>query len=59
MQDGMLVAEILLYACLHEKLTSQSYVLDGTECEEFLAWKQKWNHLLGETTKTTPLLRQN
>jgi len=46
MQDGMLVAEILLYACLHEKLTSQSYVLDGTECEEFLAWKQKWNHLL-------------
>ncbi|KXJ97063.1 hypothetical protein Micbo1qcDRAFT_5146 [Microdochium bolleyi] len=46
MQDGMLVAEILLYSCLHEKLTSQSYVLDGSECEEFLAWKQKWNHLL-------------
>ncbi|OTB00490.1 hypothetical protein M426DRAFT_324265 [Hypoxylon sp. CI-4A] len=46
MQDGMLVAEILLYSTLHEKLAHQSYLGDGSECKEFLSWKGKWNHLL-------------
>ncbi|KAI8958827.1 hypothetical protein F5Y11DRAFT_362348 [Daldinia sp. FL1419] len=46
MQDGMLVAEILLYSTLHQKLTHQTYLGDGGECKEFLSWKEKWNHLL-------------
>ncbi|KAI0969499.1 hypothetical protein F4678DRAFT_473722 [Xylaria arbuscula] len=46
MQDGMLVAEIMLYSILHQKLLQESYPSDGRECEEFRSWKQKWNHLL-------------
>ncbi|KAH9886583.1 hypothetical protein F4778DRAFT_774000 [Xylariomycetidae sp. FL2044] len=52
MQDGMLVAEILLYSTLHQKLGQQSYQGDGGECEEFLDWKQKWNHLLALSTSS-------
>ncbi|CAJ2504750.1 Uu.00g121440.m01.CDS01 [Anthostomella pinea] len=52
MQDGMLVAEIMLYSTLHQKLSRQSYLGDGGECEEFLAWKQKWNHLLALSTSS-------
>lgn len=47
MQDGMLVAEIMLYSTLHSKLLHESYPSDGSECDEFRTWKQKWNHLLG------------
>lgn len=47
MQDGMLVAEIMLYSILHQKLLKESYPSDGRECEEFRTWKQRWNHLLG------------
>lgn len=47
MQDGMLVAEILLYSTLHQKLANQSYLGGGGECKEFISWKDKWNHLLG------------
>lgn len=49
LQDGMLVAEILLYSTLHQKLAHQSYLGDGGECVEFLSWKEKWNHLIGES----------
>ncbi|XXG95340.1 hypothetical protein Hte_001601 [Hypoxylon texense] len=52
MQDGMLVAEILLYSALHQKLAHQSYLGDGSECEEFLLWKEKWNHLIGLSTSS-------
>ncbi|KAI0116769.1 hypothetical protein F4814DRAFT_413900 [Daldinia grandis] len=52
MQDGMLVAEILLYSTLHQKLTHQSYLGDGGECKEFLSWKEKWSHLLGLPTSS-------
>ncbi|KAK5633296.1 hypothetical protein RRF57_009011 [Xylaria bambusicola] len=48
MQDGMLVAEIMLYSILHRKLLQESYPNDGRECEEFRTWKQRWNHLLGK-----------
>ncbi|RYC53673.1 hypothetical protein CHU98_g12537, partial [Xylaria longipes] len=47
MQDGMLVAEIMLYSILHQKILQESYPSDGRECEEFRTWKQRWNHLLG------------
>lgn len=50
MQDGMLVAEILLYSILHQKLTRRSYLDSGGECEEFKTWKQKWNHLMALST---------
>lgn len=46
MQDGMLVAEILLYSVLHQKLSRRSYLDTNGECDEFKAWKQKWNHLM-------------
>ncbi|KAI1104999.1 hypothetical protein F4804DRAFT_341484 [Jackrogersella minutella] len=52
MQDGMLVAEIFLYSTLHQKLAHQSYLGDGGECKEFLAWKDKWSHLLGLSTSS-------
>ncbi|KAI0017980.1 hypothetical protein F4780DRAFT_753370 [Xylariomycetidae sp. FL0641] len=52
MQDGMLVAEISLYLLLHQKLGGQSYPGDGSECEEFVAWKQKWSHLLSLPTSS-------
>ncbi|KAI1373174.1 hypothetical protein F4677DRAFT_462543 [Hypoxylon crocopeplum] len=52
MQDGMLVAEILLYSTLHQKLAHQSYLGDGGECKEFLSWKEKWDHLLGLSTSS-------
>ncbi|KAI0376059.1 hypothetical protein F5Y04DRAFT_225637 [Hypomontagnella monticulosa] len=52
MQDGMLVAEILLYSSLHQKLANQSYLGDGSECKEFISWKDKWNHLLGLSTSS-------
>ncbi|KAI1810117.1 hypothetical protein GGS20DRAFT_580135 [Poronia punctata] len=55
MQDGMLVAEIMLYSILHQKILHESYPSDGGECEEFRAWKQKWNHLL--TLPTSAMLR--
>ncbi|KAI0155095.1 hypothetical protein GGR57DRAFT_511532 [Xylariaceae sp. FL1272] len=51
-KDEMLVAEILLYLILHQKLSRQSYPQDGNECEEFLAWKQRWNHLLSLSTSS-------
>ncbi|KAI0204456.1 hypothetical protein F4808DRAFT_343049 [Astrocystis sublimbata] len=50
MQDGMLVAEIMLFSVLHEKLLQESYPSDGRECEEFRTWKQRWNHLLALPT---------
>lgn len=53
MQEGMLVAEILLYSALHQKLARQSCLGDGGECEEFLSWKEKWNHLIGELLSST------
>lgn len=52
MQDGMLVAEIMLYSTLHQKLAHQSYLGNGGECKEFLSWKEKWNHLLGLPTSS-------
>ncbi|KAI1152877.1 hypothetical protein F4825DRAFT_461534 [Nemania diffusa] len=52
MQDGMLVAEIMLYSILHEKLLQESYPSDGRECEEFRTWKQRWNHLLALPTSS-------
>lgn len=55
MQDGMLVAEIMLYSTLHQKLLHESYTSDGRECEEFRTWKQRWNHLL--TLPTSSMLR--
>ncbi|KAI1118670.1 hypothetical protein F5Y14DRAFT_399357 [Nemania sp. NC0429] len=55
MQDEMLVAEIMLYSTLHQKLLHESYPSDGRECEEFRTWKQRWNHLL--TLPTSSMLR--
>ncbi|KAJ2991801.1 hypothetical protein NUW58_g2387 [Xylaria curta] len=52
MQDGMLVAEIMLYSILHEKLLQESYPSGGHECEEFRTWKQRWNHLLALPTSS-------
>ncbi|KAI1760021.1 hypothetical protein GGR53DRAFT_526626 [Hypoxylon sp. FL1150] len=52
MQDGMLVAEIMLYSALHQKLARLSYLGDGRECAEFLSWKEKWNHLIGLPTSS-------
>ncbi|KAI0424481.1 hypothetical protein F5Y09DRAFT_138953 [Xylaria sp. FL1042] len=52
MQDGMLVAEIMLYSILHQKLLQESYPSDGRECEEFRTWKQRWNHLLALPTSS-------
>ncbi|KAI3330698.1 hypothetical protein F4824DRAFT_327322 [Ustulina deusta] len=52
MQDGMLVAEIMLYSILHQKLLKESYPSDGRECEEFRTWKQRWNHLLALPTSS-------
>ena len=49
MQDGMIVAEIMLYSALHQKLSRRSYLDDSDECEEFLSWKHKWNYLLGKS----------
>ncbi|KAI0392260.1 hypothetical protein F5Y17DRAFT_365790 [Xylariaceae sp. FL0594] len=53
MQDGMLVAEIMLYSILHQKIQQESYPSDGGECEEFRSWKHKWNHLLVLPTSST------
>ncbi|KAK6082232.1 C6 zinc finger domain protein [Seiridium cupressi] len=50
MQDGMLVAEILLYSVLHQKLSRRSYLDANGECDGFKAWKQKWNHLMSLST---------
>ncbi|KAI5917825.1 hypothetical protein F4810DRAFT_716077 [Camillea tinctor] len=50
MQDGMIVAEIMLYSALHQKLSRRSYLDDSDECEEFLSWRQKWNYLLALPT---------
>ncbi|KAI1750717.1 hypothetical protein F4782DRAFT_240824 [Xylaria castorea] len=52
MQDGMLVAEIMLYSILHQKILQESYPSDGRECEEFHTWKQRWNHLLALPTSS-------
>ncbi|GAP92232.1 putative C6 zinc finger domain-containing protein [Rosellinia necatrix] len=52
MQDSMLVAEIMLYSVLHQKLLHESYPSDGSECEEFRTWKQRWNHLLALPTSS-------
>ncbi|KAI8945326.1 hypothetical protein F4801DRAFT_594219 [Xylaria longipes] len=52
MQDGMLVAEIMLYSILHQKILQESYPSDGRECEEFRTWKQRWNHLLALPTSS-------
>ncbi|GAW17568.1 hypothetical protein ANO14919_070260 [Xylariales sp. No.14919] len=52
MQDGMLVAEIMLYSILHQKLLQESYPSDGRECDEFRTWKQRWNHLLALPTSS-------
>ncbi|KAK8014017.1 hypothetical protein PG990_007313 [Apiospora arundinis] len=50
MQDGMLVAEVLLYSVLHSKLRKRSYLDAHGECSEFKTWKQKWNHLMSLPT---------
>ncbi|KAH7144155.1 hypothetical protein B0J13DRAFT_622729 [Dactylonectria estremocensis] len=46
MQDGMLLAEILLCTILLQKLEGQTNLDSEGQCAEFQAWKQKWNHLL-------------
>jgi hypothetical protein len=46
--EGMILAEILLYTALNRKLTLHSYLDSNGECEEFAIWKQKWVHLFGE-----------
>ncbi|ORY61657.1 uncharacterized protein BCR38DRAFT_38056 [Pseudomassariella vexata] len=50
MQNGMLVAEIMLYSVLHQKLNRRSYLDANSECEEFKSWKQRWNHLMSLPT---------
>lgn len=48
MQDGMLVAETILYSDLHQKLSRQSYLGDSGEGDEFVSWRQKWEYLWGK-----------
>lgn len=48
MQDGMLVAETVLYSNLHQKLSQHSYLGDGGVCDEFMPWRQKWEYLWGK-----------
>ncbi|RYP93333.1 hypothetical protein DL770_000522 [Monosporascus sp. CRB-9-2] len=45
MQDAVLVAEVVLYSNLHQKLSSHSYLGDGGDCDDFMSWRQKWNYL--------------
>ncbi|RYP03623.1 hypothetical protein DL764_005002 [Monosporascus ibericus] len=45
MQDAVLVAEVVLYSNLHQKLSSHSYLSDGGDCEDFMSWRQEWNYL--------------
>ncbi|KAK7750724.1 hypothetical protein SLS62_007275 [Diatrype stigma] len=45
MQDGMLVAETVLYSDLHQKLSRHSYLGDSGEGDEFVSWRQKWEYL--------------
>lgn len=49
-EDGVALAEILLYRTLHHKLANFSLRGDGDEedcCTGLTAWKDKWKHLLG------------
>ncbi|KAF7554847.1 hypothetical protein G7Z17_g2589 [Cylindrodendrum hubeiense] len=50
MQDGMLLAEILLCTTLLQKLGTQAPLDPEGHCIEFAAWKDKWNHLLSMPT---------
>ncbi|KAH6976435.1 hypothetical protein BKA56DRAFT_488152 [Ilyonectria sp. MPI-CAGE-AT-0026] len=50
MQDGMLLAEILLCTTLLQKLGGHTVLDREGQCVEFTAWKQKWNHLLSMPT---------
>ncbi|RYP78687.1 hypothetical protein DL771_000354 [Monosporascus sp. 5C6A] len=45
MQDAVLVAEVVLYSNLHQRLSSHSYLGDGGNCDDFMSWRQEWNHL--------------
>ena len=48
MQDGMLVAETVLYSELHQKLNQHADLGDERECDDFTSWRKKWDYLWGE-----------
>ncbi|KAL5601028.1 hypothetical protein BROUX41_005857 [Berkeleyomyces rouxiae] len=50
MQDGMLLAEIMLYAVLFQKLGHRPHMDASGTCLTFDPWKRKWSHLLSLQT---------
>ncbi|PHH55225.1 Transcriptional activator of proteases prtT [Ceratocystis fimbriata CBS 114723] len=50
MQDGMLLAEIMLYSVLFQKLGHRPQLDTSGVCLTFDPWKRKWAHLLSLQT---------
>lgn len=49
LRDGMLVAEIELYTIVHDQFASKHYLDRDGGSQVMVAWKSKWNHLLGRS----------
>lgn len=47
MNDGMLLAEVMLYGSLLQRMET-THSAESREESDFLPWKAKWNHLLGK-----------
>ncbi|KAJ9136692.1 Transcriptional activator of proteases prtT [Pleurostoma richardsiae] len=47
-QEGIVLADTLLYVALNRKLAHHSYLGADGECEEFALWKQRWAHLFAQ-----------
>jgi hypothetical protein len=47
LRDGMLVAEVELFTILHDQFVAKQYLDKEGSSKQIVAWKSKWNHLLG------------
>lgn len=50
--DGLILAEILLFSALYYKLGNFPPLDEDGRCEELSAWETKWKHLLGTGLRT-------
>lgn len=48
MEDGIILAEILLFSTLYHNLKQATLLDHDGNCVELQNWKSRWNHLLGK-----------
>jgi hypothetical protein len=53
-EDGIVLAESLLFSALYYKLGNLPFLDKDGRCEELTAWETRWKHLLSMSSPTNP-----